>query len=92
MKRLFKLAVFAALVALAVKIVMAKKEEWQGLSEPEVREKLGNTIGDRVPPEKLGEIQDKVVDKMRTHGVLREEDGSGEVGASVDGPSQESAG
>jgi len=73
MKKLFKLAVFAALVTFAVKVLMAKKQEWQGLSEPEVRSKLDNTLGSRVPPEKLGEIQDKVVGKMREHGVLREE-------------------
>lgn len=74
MKKLFRLAVFGALVAFAVKMLMAKKQEWQGLSEPEVRSKLDDTLGTRVPPEKLGEIQDKVVGKMREHGVLREEE------------------
>jgi hypothetical protein len=74
MKKLFKLALFGALVAFAVKMLMAKKQEWQGLSEPEVRSKLDDTLGSRVPPEKLDEIQDKVVGKMREHGVLREEE------------------
>ena len=36
--------------------------------------KLDSTLGTRVPPEKLDEIQDKVVGKMREHGVLREEE------------------
>jgi hypothetical protein len=74
MKKLFRLAIFGALVAFAIKMLMAKKQEWQGLSEPEVRSKLDSTLGTRVPPEKLDEIQDKVVGKMREHGVLREEE------------------
>lgn len=96
MKKLFRLAVFGALVAFAVKMLMAKKQEWQGLSEPEVRSKLDDTLGSRVAPEKLDEIQDKVVGKMREHGVLREEEVIEDtvVAEAIveDVPSQESSG
>lgn len=88
MKRLFKLAVFVALVSFAVKMLMEKKQEWEGLSEPEVRTKLDAKLGDRVPPEKLGPIQDKVVEGMRSAGVLREDDVS--AGEAVGAPDVQS--
>ena len=73
MKKLFKFAVFAALVGAVVKMVSAQKAEWQGLSESQVRGKLHEKLDTRMPSEKIDEIGDKIVDKMRERGVLGEE-------------------
>ena len=73
MKRLFKLLVFAGIVTAAYKFIAAQKAEWQGLTESEVRAKLEHKLSDRVPEEKLGQIQDNVVTKMREMGKLAEE-------------------
>ena len=86
MRKLFKLAVFAGIVAGVAKLVQAKKAEWSGLSEAQVREKLDTTIGRKVDdPAKMAEISDTVVAKMRERGMIETvpaEEGNG--GASVD--------
>ena len=73
MKKLFKLGLFAAVVGGVIKLVSSKKAEWQGLSEPEVRDKLHGKLDARMPTEKVDKIGDKVVDKMRQRGVLGED-------------------
>jgi len=73
MKKLFKLALFGAIVAAVVKTVAAKKAEWQGLTESQVREKLTSKLGDKMPGEKVEELGDKIVGAMRERGVLSEE-------------------
>ena len=73
MKTLVKLALVVGAVAVAAKLVAAKKAEWQGLSESEVRAKVGSRLPGRVPDEKRGEIADKVVAKMRARGAFDEE-------------------
>ena len=72
MKKLLKLALMVGGMAAVAKIVTAKKAEWQGLTEPEVREKLDSRLPDRMPDEKRAAVADKVVSKMRQRGVLRE--------------------
>jgi hypothetical protein len=73
MKKLFKLGLFAAIVAAIYKTVAAKKEEWSGLSETQVRDKLSDKLSDRMPADKLEKVQDKVVGAMRDMGKLGEE-------------------
>jgi hypothetical protein len=73
MKKLLRLAVLGGVVFGITKLMQAKKAEWQGLSEPEVRAKLDAKLSSRVPAEKLGAIQDGVVEKMRSRGMLAEE-------------------
>ena len=70
MKKLFKLALFGAIVAAVVKTVAAKKAEWQGLTETQVREKLHSKLDQKMPAEKVDEIGDKIVGAMRDRGVL----------------------
>ena len=86
MKKLFKLAVFAGIVAGVTKLVQAKKAEWSGLSEAQVRDKLDTTIGRKVDdPDKMAEISDKVVAKMKERGMIDSapsEEGNG--GTSLD--------
>jgi hypothetical protein len=93
MKKLFKLAIFAGLVAGVAKLAQAKKAEWSGLSEAQVREKLDTTIGRKVDdPVKMAEISDKVVAKMKERGMIDSapaEEGNG--GASVDAADEAAA-
>ena len=73
MKKLFKLLFVAGGAALAAKVLSAKKAEWAGLTEPELRTKLDAKLSDRVPVDKKREIGDKIVEKMRDKGMLEEE-------------------
>ena len=73
MKKLFKLALLIGGAALVAKIVAAKKAEWHGMTETEVRDKLDAKLGEKVPDEKRAIIADKVVSTMRHKSVLTEE-------------------
>lgn len=75
MKGLLKLALLAGGVAVVVKYLQDQRAEWEGLTEPEVREKLATKFGDRVPTEAQGQISDAVVTKMRERGMLDESGG-----------------
>ncbi len=79
MKRLLMLALLVGGIAAVAKIVGAKKAEWQGLTESEVRAKLDARLPDKMPADKQAAVADKVVDKMRERGVLREDDVTPEV-------------
>ena len=80
-KKLLKLALMVGGIAAVAKIVTAKKAEWQGLTEPEVRERLDSRLPDRMPDEKRAAVADKVVSKMRQRGVIREVNGTTAVPA-----------
>lgn len=73
MKKLLALAFVVGGIAAVSKLVLAKKAEWQGLTEPEVRAKLDARLPDKVPADKRAEIADKIVGTMRDRGVLGEE-------------------
>jgi hypothetical protein len=79
-KKLLKLALIIGGIAAVAKLVGAKKAEWEGLTESEVRAKLDARLPDRMPPEKQAAVADKVVDTMRSRGVLREEAATPESG------------
>jgi len=70
MKKLIKLLLIAGIILTLVKLMQQKKAAWEGLTETEVRDKLESKLATRVPSEKLTDIQDKVVAKMRDHGKL----------------------
>ena len=74
MKKFVKLVLIVGGVTLVAKLVTAKKSEWRGLTESDVREKLDSGLAGRVPDEKRAAIADKVVSKLRERGVLRAED------------------
>lgn len=90
MKKLLKLALLVGGIAAVAKLVGAKKAEWAGLTEAEVRAKLDARLPDRMPPEKQQQVADKVVSKMRERGVLVEDEagleteGNGGVAVAVD--------
>ena len=97
MKKLLKLALLIGGIAAVAKLVGAKKAEWEGLTESEVRAKLDSRLPDRMPPEKQAAVADKVVGKMRERGVLREEaetpepEGNGGVVVAAEAEEGESA-
>ena len=72
MKKLIRLALLAAL-AFGVYKLMEEKKNWTGLTEDEARAKLNEKLSPRVPAEKLDQITDQVIDKMKDRGVLRTE-------------------
>ncbi|MBT8164623.1 MAG: hypothetical protein HKO82_05460 [Acidimicrobiia bacterium] len=73
MKKLIKLAFLVGGVVAVAKVLEAKKAEWAGLGESEVRAKLDARLPEQMPAEKRSEIADKVVGKMREKGVLGED-------------------
>ncbi len=70
---LIKLALLVGAGAAVAKLITAKKSEWTGLSESEVRFKVGTQMPDRVPEEKRAAVVDKVVTTMKTRGLLVED-------------------
>ena len=74
MKKLLKVALIVGGMTAVAKVVIAKKADWQGLTESQVREKLDSRLPDRMPDEKRADVADKVVSKMRERGALREQD------------------
>ena len=79
MKKLLKLALLMGGIAAVAKLVSAKKADWQGLTESEVRAKLDARLPDRMPPAKQAAVADKIVTTMRHRGVLREEEAGSEA-------------
>lgn len=73
MKKLLKLAIFAAVVVGIGKLVSKQKAEWQGLTESQVRAKLHTKLDARMPSDKVDEMADKIVEGMRRRGTLGEE-------------------
>ena len=73
MKRLLKLALVFGAIGAVARLVAVKKNQWIGLSESEVRDKLDARLPDRIPEEKRAAVADKVVTKMRNKGMVREE-------------------
>ena len=68
------LLVLAVVIAAGLKKAKSHQEsEWQGLTEGEARSKLDAKLPGRIPDEKRSEISDKIVTKMRDHGVIRED-------------------
>jgi len=84
MKKLIKLALVVGAITVAARLVGAKKTEWEGLTESQVRDKLDSRIPDRVPDEKRAAVADKVVAKMRSRGKLAEDEAASDGEGSVE--------
>ena len=72
MKKLILLIIVVALIGAIAKLAHAKKAEWSGLTESEVRDKLETKMGGRMPETKRAHVQDAIVNKMRARGALRD--------------------
>ena len=74
MKKLLKLVLIVGGIAAVAKMVGAKKAQWEGLTESEVRAKLDAKLPNRMPADKQAQVADKVVAKMRARGVIVEDE------------------
>ena len=74
MKKLLKLALIVGGITAVAKLVTARKAEWHGLTEAQVRDKLDTRLPGRMPDEKRADVTNKVISKMRERGVLLEQD------------------
>ena len=80
MKKLIKLALVVGAIAVAARLVEAKRAEWEGLTESQVRDMLDARMPDRVPDKKRAAVADKVVATMRSRGKLVEDEASNHDG------------
>ncbi len=71
MKGLVRLAFLGALVAGIVKMMSMKRHFMEG-TEEELRDRVRDKFADRVPPEKLSEVESKVIEFARRRGTLVE--------------------
>lgn len=74
MKRLIKLALVIGAVSAASRMIRAKRAEWDGLTESQVRDKIEDRMPQRVPADKRTAVADTVVAKMRSRGRLGHDD------------------
>jgi hypothetical protein len=81
---LIKLVLLVGGAAAVAKLVGAKKSQWTGLSESEVRHKVETRMPDRVPEEKRTAVADKVVATMKTRGLLDEDAEAADASAADD--------
>jgi len=86
MKKLLTLGLLATLVIFLAKKASMKHEKWHGLSEVEVRTRLGEKMPSQMPDDKRELVSDKIVEKMRDRGVLLDDDVEIDL---VDGVSEE---
>ena len=74
MRFLIKLALFAGLVYLAVRVIADKKDEYVGLTETEARDKFIEKMGARLGDDTAAEIADQVIPKLRDKGLIKPDD------------------
>lgn len=91
MRKFLKLALMIGGIAAVAKLVAARKSEWTGLTEPQVREKLESRLPSRIPDDKRAAVADKVVSKMRERGVILEEDDTAESSGETESEAAASA-
>jgi hypothetical protein len=72
MRGLIKLALIVGAIAFAAKLLAAKKEEWTGLTEEQVRERLDARLPGKMPEEKRARVTERVVSRLRDRGALAE--------------------
>ena len=72
MKGLIKFALVVGAIAFAARLLASKKEEWTGLTEEQVRERLAAKLPSGMPDEKREKVAERVVSKLRARGRLAE--------------------
>ena len=88
---MFKLAVFAGILAAAGRFLVSKKEEYSGLTESEARRRMETQLGARFGEEKAREITDQVIPVLADRGLFKGESGGAEQTSGADeAPSDES--
>jgi len=72
MKKLLLAAVTIGIITMAMKKTKMDREDWQGLSEHEARDRLDERLPNKIPDDRREHIKDTIVTKMRDRGVLTE--------------------
>ena len=70
MKKFILIALVVGAAMAIAKKKAANEAEWHGLSEDQVREKLGDRLPGKMPDEAKAAVADKIVDKMREKGHI----------------------
>ena len=68
---MFKLLVFAGIIAAAGRFLVSKKEEYAGLTESEARSKMEAKLAPRFGDEKAGEIANQVIPVLIDRGLVK---------------------
>ena len=68
---LFKLAVFAGILAAAGRFLVSKKEEYANLTEADARDRMHTELAKRFGDEKAKEITDQVIPVLAERGMFR---------------------
>ena len=70
MKKLVFIAALIALIALISRKAQVDREQWEGLSEDDVRDRLNQKLPGQIPVEKRQMIADTIVTKMKDRGAI----------------------
>ena len=73
MKKFLFLAALIGLIALIARKAKADREQWQGLSEDELRGRLDQRLPGQIPDDKRELIAETIVTKMKDRGAIAEE-------------------
>ena len=73
MKKLLFLAALVGIIALIARKATMDREEWEGLTEDELRSRLGERLPSQIPDDKREQITEKIVAKMKDRGAITDE-------------------
>jgi hypothetical protein len=70
MKKLIVAALAIGLIVAVVKKKASGRAEWHGMSEAQVRDRLGERFPAKMPDDAKAAVTNKIVDKMRQKGAI----------------------
>ena len=70
MKKLLFFAALIGLIAVLARKAMADREQWEGLTEDDLRNRLDQRLPTQIPGEKRQAIADSIVTKMKDRGAI----------------------
>ena len=73
MKKFLFISAVIALIALIARKAMADRQQWEGLTEVDVRDRLDERLPSQIPDEKRQMIADTIVTKMKDRGAITDE-------------------
>ena len=73
MKKLLFLAALVGIIAFIARKATLDREEWEGLTEDELRSRLGERLPSQIPDDKREQITEKIVAKMKDRGAITDE-------------------
>ena len=84
MKKLVLIVILIGVIAAIAQKMKLDREQWQGLTEDELRNRLEQRFPSAMPEEKREAVTNKVVDKMRGRGMLADDES--EIDLDADSP------